>query len=58
MVLPVRVKTPRHDPIGRNHFESTDERVVEELELAFRDYDVLAGQLLPASFEVTAVWGD
>ena len=41
-----------------NHFESSDELVVEESELAFRDRDVLADQLRRAGFEVDAVWGD
>lgn len=41
-----------------NHFELSDELVVEESELAFRDRDVLADQLRRAGFEVDAVWGD
>lgn len=43
---------------AHTRFESTGEQVVEELELAFRDHDDLAGQLVRAGFEVTAVWGD
>ncbi|MGK4218008.1 class I SAM-dependent methyltransferase [Kocuria marina] len=41
-----------------NHFESSDELVVEESELAFRDRDLLTDQLRRAGFGVSAVRGD
>ena len=41
-----------------NHFESSDELVVEESDLAFRDRGILTDQLRRAGFEVDAVRGD
>ncbi|GAB2898459.1 class I SAM-dependent methyltransferase [Neomicrococcus lactis] len=41
-----------------NRFESTKEVVEEDLLLTFRDDDLLMKQLVSASFEVSAIWGD